>query len=110
MSSDLLAEYDQGIDTLGDCRMKYYKWFSLFSFENGNEIHFGEGMSSFCSDRAHYDKLKDFVKEQKKWIRSDTPTKPQMAGRGWWFLQKLLEFGIFSASEFRTILLWFQSL
>lgn len=110
MSSDLLAEYEQGIEALGEYRMKYYKFFSLFFFENGNEVHFGEGMSSFCNDRMQYDKLKDFVKEQKKWIRSETATQAQMAGRAWWLLEKVLEFGIFSASEFRTILLWFQSL
>ena len=105
----LLQEYEEGIQALGDSRMRYYKFFCLVSFENGNEIHFGDGISSFCHDRTHYDQLKEYVKEQKKWLRTESPNQQDMKGRAWWLLQKLLEFGVFSASEFRTILLWYQT-
>jgi hypothetical protein len=109
MSSTLLQEYEEGMKALGESRMKYFKFFSLFSFENGNEVHFGDGMSSFCDDRMHYEQLKEYIKEQKKWIRTESPNQTEMRRRAWWLLQKLLEFGVFSASEFRTILLWCQN-
>ena len=109
MSSALLQEYNEGVEALGESRMRYYKFFSLFSFENGNEVHFGDGMSSFCNDRTQYEQLKEYVKEQKKWLRSESPNQGEMQGRSWWLLQKLLEFGVFGSSEFRTILLWYQN-
>ena len=104
MSSALLQELEEGIQALGISRMRYYKVLSMFSFENGNEIHFGEGFASFCEDREQYDKLKEFIKEQKKWIRStETADIIELKLRLWWLQIKLVEFGVFGASEQRSI-------
>lgn len=103
MSSALLQELEEGLQALGLPRMRYYKLMSMFSFENGNEIHFGEGMASFCNDRQQYDQLKEYIKEQKKWVKSTETDIDQMQIRLWWLQIKLVEFGVFSPSEHRSI-------
>ena len=92
----LQQEYEEGIQALGEHRMKFYKCLSLFSFENWNEFHFGENMVCCIHDREKYEQLKEYIKEQKKWVRS----------RLWWVCQKLLEFADFTSAEFRTIIQW----
>ena len=103
MSSVFLQELEEGIQALGDARMRYYKIMSLFSFENGNEIHFGDGLAGFCNDRTQYDQLKEFIKEQKKWVKSTTESMSTLNTRLWWLQIKLVEFAIFSPSEQRSI-------
>lgn len=83
--------------------MRFYKFLSLFSFENGNEIHFGEGLAAYCNDRQQYDQLKDYIKEQKKWVRSTETDMQQMKLRLWWLQIKMVEFGVFTPSEQRSI-------
>ena len=104
MSSAIQQEYEEGVQALGGPRMQFYKVLSLFSFENGNEIHFGEGMASYSNDRQHYDQLKDYIKEQKRWVRAtDVPVTNEIRMRLWWLQSKMIEFGIFSPSEQRSI-------
>jgi hypothetical protein len=104
MSSTLLQELQEGLQALGVTRMRYYKILSLFSFENGNEIHFGDNMAAYCNDREQYEQLKEYIKEQKKWVRS-TPdaTLDEMWVRLWWLQMKLVECGLFTPSEQRSI-------
>lgn len=103
MSSAFLQELEEGIQSLGEPRMRFYKIMSLFSFENGNEVHFGEGLSSFCNDRQQYDQLKDYIKEQKKWARTTNDPSSVLNTRLWWLQIKLVEFGIFTPAEHRSI-------
>ena len=103
MSSALLQELEEGVQALGELRMRYYKSMSMFSFENGNEIHFGEGLAAFCNDREQYDQLKDYIKEQKKWVRSMEGPPDQLRARSWWLYIKLIEYGVFSPSEQRLL-------
>jgi hypothetical protein len=102
MSSALLQEYEEGIKSLGVARMQYYKVLSLFSFENGNEVHFGDGITCFA-EREQYDQIKEFVKEQKKWVRSTEAPPDQLRMRLWWLQVKILEFSLFTNSEHRTM-------
>lgn len=83
--------------------MRYYKLMSMFSFEGGNEVHFGEGMASFCNDREQYEKLKEFIKEQKKWVKSIEADITDLKLRVWWLQIKLVEFGVFSPGEHRSM-------
>ena len=83
--------------------MQFYKLLSLFRFENGNEIHFGEGLAAYCHDRQQYDQLKDYIKEQKKWVRTENAVRDELRMRLWWLQIKLVEFGLFSPSEQRSI-------
>ena len=108
MSSALQQEYEAGMQALGQPRMQFYKLLSLFSFEGGNEVHFGEGIAGFCNDRTYYEQLKEYIKEQKKWVRSESGTPSDIQSRTWWLYHKIVAFGIFSSSELRTILLVFQ--
>ena len=102
MSSAIHQEYEEGLQALGPSRMRYYKILSLFSFENGNEIHFGEGLAAYCSDRQHYEQLKEYIKEQKKWVRSEE--NPQdLQNRLWWLQIKLVEYAIFTPAEHRSM-------
>jgi hypothetical protein len=103
MSSAIQQEYEEGIQALGESRMRYFKLLSLFSFENGNEIHFGEGLSSYCNNRQQYDQLKEYVKEQKKWVRTTTESTSSLDQRLWWLQIKLVEYAVFSPSEQRLI-------
>jgi hypothetical protein len=104
MSSAIQQEYEEGLQALGGPRMQFYKLLSLFRFENGNEIHFGEGLAAYCHDRQQYDQLKDYIKEQKKWVRNtDVPIPNELRMRLWWLQIKLVEFGLFSPSEQRSI-------
>ncbi len=103
MSSALLQELEEGVQALGELRMRYYKSMSMFSFENGNEIHFGEGLAAFCNDREQYDQLKDYIKEQKKWVRTTNDSPTVLETRMWWLQVKLVEFGVFTPSEQRSI-------
>ena len=107
-SSALQQEYEEGIQALGEPRMQFYKLLSLFSFEGGNEVHFGEGIAGFCDDRTYYEQLKEYIKEQKKWVRSECASPSEIRSRSQWLYHKLLAFGIFTSSELRTILLVFQ--
>jgi hypothetical protein len=75
----------------------------LFSFENGNEIHFGDGLSSYCNNREHYERLKEYIKEQKKWVRTTTDSTSSLDLRLWWLQIKLVEYAVFSPSEQRLI-------
>jgi hypothetical protein len=103
MSSAIQQEYEEGMQALGAPRMQVYKLLSLFSFENGNEIHFGEGLASFCPNREHYDQLKEYIKEQKKWVKTTAESVSILQTRLWWLQIKLVEFGIFSPSEQRLV-------
>lgn len=103
MSSALLQELEEGLQALGEPRMRYYKILSLFSFEGGNEVHFGEGMASFCNDREQYENLKEYIKEQKKWVRSTGTDIDEMRIRLWWLQMKLVEFGLFTPAEHRSM-------
>jgi hypothetical protein len=103
MSSALLQELEEGVQALGESRMRYYKIMSLFSFENGNEIHFGDGLAGFCNDRQQYDQLKDFIKEQKKWVKTTPESIHNLHTRLWWLQIKLVEFGVFTPSEQRSL-------
>jgi hypothetical protein len=109
--STLQQEYEEGMQALGGPRMKFYKCLSLFSFENGNEVHFGQNIACYIHERDKYEQLKEYVKEQKKWVRSpdeaaQDPTA--LSYRLWWFCQKLLEYSSFTSAEFRTILQWVE--
>lgn len=99
----MLQELEEGVQALGEPRMRYYKLLSLFSFENGNEIHFGEGLASFCNDRQHYEQIKEYIKEQKKWVKATPEDGCNLNTRLWWLQIKLVEFGIFSPSEQRSL-------
>lgn len=103
MSSAILQEYEEGIEALGAPRMQYYKIMSLFSFENGNEIHFGDGLATFSADRQQYDQMKEFVKEQKKWVRNTEAPAIELRLRLRWLQIKILEFSLFTNSEHRTM-------
>lgn len=104
MSSALLQELEEGVQSLGESRMRYYKILSLFSFENGNEIHFGQGLATFTSGRRdEYDQLKEYIKEQKKWVRTEGNDVAELRMRLWWLQIKLVEFGVFTPAEHRSM-------
>jgi hypothetical protein len=105
--SALQREYEEGMNILGESRMKFYKCFDLFSFDNGNEIHFGDNIATLCEDKSHYDTLKEYIKEQKKWVRSEEAIPDaELHRRLWWLSYKILQFGLFSPTEARLILQW----
>lgn len=103
MSSTLLQELEEGLQSLGESRMRYYKILSLFSFENGNEIHFGDGLAAYCNDSRPYEQLREYIREQKKWVRFNPATPEVLRLRIWWLQIKLVEYAVFTPSEHRSM-------
>ena len=99
----MLQELEEGVQALGESRMRYYKILSLFSFENGNEIHYGDGLAARCYDSRPYEEIKEFIKEQKKWVRSNPATPEVLRSRIWWLQIKLVEYAIFTPAEHRSM-------
>jgi hypothetical protein len=48
------------------------------------------------------------LKEQKEWIREQgkNVNPKEAVRRMWWVVEKMIEFGIFSSSEQKTVMIW----
>jgi hypothetical protein len=109
--SAIHQEYEEGFDTLGDIGTVFYKFFSLFSarlFADRVEVRFGPNISDEELSRDVVQKFREYLKEQKEWIREQgrKVNKKQAIHRMWWVVEKMIEFGIFSSSEQKTVMIW----
>ena len=110
MSSSLHQEYEEGVDALG-AGMVFYKFFSLLTVKTVGEettVRFGRGIVDEDVSRDVATRLKDYVKEQKEWVREngrDVSLK-ECQRRMWWLVEKILEFGVFTSAEQKHIMIW----
>lgn len=105
---DWQEEFDEGRKELGAVGMAVYKFFAMFRVKEGH-VWFGECIEQEVSpDTAQ--PLRDYIKAQKEWVRQHGRSlQPKEATRRmWWLLTKLLEQGIFTSSEQRTIMCYYD--
>lgn len=109
--SAIHQEYQEGFDALGDIGTVFYKFFSLFSaklYSDRAEIRFGPNIVDEELPRDVVQKFREYLKEQKEWIREQgkKASKKEAIRRLWWVVEKMIEFGIFSSSEQKTVMIW----
>lgn len=120
---DFQAEYKDFFEGLGDAGTYTYKFFDLFRVnlgngedEKGNKVVKGIHWSKDTSDGDLSDEqlkeLKTYLKHVKSWIRKEQSAvkASECRRKMWFFLQKLLEFGAFTRSERREMILWMDNM
>lgn len=105
-------EYQEGLQTLGEAGMVYYKFLNLFRVTIKEEelaIRFGHS----CLDtedlrREELTLFRQYLKEQKEWIRTVARevSRAELQCRMWWIVEKVLEYGFFTSSDQKTLMLW----
>ena len=80
-----------------------YKFFSLFKVEKG-ELIWGPFSTPLKEDT--YGAVKAFLKEQRSLLRDGTLTKRSCSLRTWFWLQKIIELGLFKEGGLPEILKW----
>ena len=109
--STIHQEYEEGFGTLGDIGTVFYKFFSLFSaklFAERVEVRFGPSIMDDELPRDIVQTFREYLKEQKEWIREQGKTvkKKEAIRRMWWVVEKMIEFGIFTSSDQKTVMIW----
>ena len=103
-------EYNEGLRALGEAGMLYYKCLSLFRVRTKDlSIRFGHNIVDEEDLRlAELQTFKTYLDEQKQWIREigRKADPKELKRRMWWLLQKMFEFGFFTASDQATIVSW----
>ena len=105
-------EYREGLEALGEHGMVFYKFLSLFRVRmKGDErsIRFGQN----CLDEEDLrtedlQQFKDYIQEQRDWIK-ETGKKAdakELARRMWWVVEKVIEYGFFTSSDQKTVMIW----
>lgn len=105
-------EYREGLETLGEHGMVFYKFLSLFRVRiKGNELSIRFGQNCLDDEDLKMEELQEFknyIQEQRDWIK-ETGKKAapaELQRRMWWVVEKVLEFGFFASSDQRTIMIW----
>ena len=119
---DFEEEYKDFFENLDEHGTYAYKFFELFRVylgsgqdEKGEPVEKGLHWGKDTSDDELTDEqlraLKTYVKTQKTWLRKEkkNASATECRRRMWFFVQKLLEFGAFTRSERREIILWMDN-
>ena len=119
---NLDAEYKDFFEGLGCAATYTYKFFDLFKVnlgngedDKGNKLVKGLHWSKDASDDGLTDEqlkeIKTYLKQVKSWLRKEQQNVKASDCRRkmWFFIQKLLEFGAFSRSERREMILWMDN-
>jgi hypothetical protein len=119
---NLDAEYKDFFEGLGDAATYTYKFFDLFKVNLGNGeddkgnkllkgLHWGKDASDDGITDEQLKELKTYLKQVKSWLRKEQQRVKASDCRRkmWFFVQKLLEFGAFSRSERREMILWMDN-
>jgi hypothetical protein len=104
-------EYKEGLATLGEAGMVYYKFLNLFRVTvKDDELAIRFGHSCLDTEELRREELltfRQYLKEQKEWIRTTRGADPkELQRRMWWIVEKILEFGFFTSSDQKTIMFW----
>lgn len=111
-----LEEYDAIFEELGDHGAAFWKFFDLFRINLGDSeadgmtkgIHYGKDASwSFATD-DQLKQLKNYWKEQRRWIKKEGKASPsaECRRRMWFWACKLKEWNIFDLRIRRDIIYW----
>lgn len=114
MSSELTQEYDEGYEALGHHGLVFYKFMSMVSVKIRDDdavIKFGPNLTCSYSNLGKAELLRDYLKEQKEWIREQGKEAPirELVRRMWWLLQKMIDFGVWSIQDQKYIVYWYDT-
>lgn len=105
MSSAIHQEYEEGFDTLGPAGAVFFKFFTLFSAKD-DTVKFGRKIIDDTVDQKVVSEIRYYLKVQREWIRDENPSPAEMARRMWWIVEKILEYGIFTTSDQKHVMIW----
>ena len=109
MPSELHAEYEEGLESLGHVGTVFYKFYGMFSAKSNDSIvKFGRRSVATDVPADVVRKLREYIKEQREWILEQAhDVHPAEARRRmWWIVEKIIEYDIFTSSEQKTIMIW----
>jgi hypothetical protein len=101
-------EYKEGLAALGEHGMVFYKFLSLFRVRE-RSIRFGHNCLDDDDLRAdELQQFKEYLQQQRDWIKEigKKADPSELQRRMWWVVEKVLEFGFFTSSDQRTIMIW----
>jgi hypothetical protein len=105
-------EYVEGLEALGEHGMVFYKFLSLFRVRiKGEELSIRFGHNCVDEEDLKADELQQFktyLQEQRDWIRGlgKQADPKELQRRMWWVVEKMIEFGFFTSSDQRTVMIW----
>lgn len=105
-------EYREGMEALGEHGMVFYKFLSLFRVRiKGEDVSVRFGHNCVDEDDLRLDEVQQFktyIQEQRDWIK-ETGKKAdtrELQRRMWWVVEKMIEFGFFTSSDQKTVMIW----
>jgi AAA+ ATPase superfamily predicted ATPase len=110
----LQEEYDDFFSGLGPVGTGFYKFINSFRIEiEGDDatIYFGKSAEDGELDAEFATRLRNWLKDQKKWIRSEQKKAPLniCKRRMWFLLSKFIDEGIFTSAELGKIMYFMDS-
>jgi hypothetical protein len=105
-------EYLEGLEALGDHGMVFYTFLRLFRVRiKGEELSIRFGHN--CVDEedlnaGELQQFKTYLQDQRDWIRGvgKQADPRELQRRMWWVVEKMIEFGFFTSSDQRTVMIW----
>lgn len=110
----LQDEYDDFFNGLGPIGAGFYKFINSFRIEiegDNATIYFGKSAEDDELDAEFAARLRTWLKDQKRWIRSEQKKAPLHVckRRMWFLLSKLIDEGIFTSAELGKIMYFMDS-
>jgi len=105
MNSAIHQEYEEGFDTLGPHGAVFFKFFSLFSAKE-DTVKFGRNIVDDEVEHKVVAEIRAYLKEQKEWIREERRPPHEMRRRMWLIVEKIIEYGIFTSSDQKHVMIW----
>lgn len=110
MPSAYHEEYREGLESLGDAGMAFYKFFQSFTVKD-SVVRYGKRMVDISVSEETARDVKEYIREQKQWILEvkKNADRKELRRRMWWLCQKFLDAGVFSATEQHIISCWLDT-
>jgi hypothetical protein len=105
MNSVIHQEYEEGFDTLGPAGAVFFKFFSLFSAKD-DTVKFGRNIADDEVEPKAVAEIRAYLKQQKEWVREERRLPVEMSRRMWWIVEKIIEYGVFTSSDQKHIMIW----
>ena len=105
-------EYTEGLEALGEHGMVFYKFLSLFRVRiKGDELSIRFGHNCVDEDDLKLEEVQQFktyLQDQREWIRAmgKQADPAELQRRMWWVVEKMIEFGFFTSSDQKTVMIW----
>lgn len=110
MPSAYHEEYTEGLESLGDAGMAFYKFFQSFTVKD-TAIRFGKRIVDGTVSEETARQMKEYIREQKQWIleQGKSADRKELRRRMWWLCQKILDAGVFTGTEQHIISCWLDT-